>query len=51
MLDLWSLGMLGVFGVLTTLVYCAATTLSTRDSRREQCVSRLLSDQLGADRR
>lgn len=51
MLDLWSLGMLGAFGILTALVYRAAMTLSTRDSRREQCVSRLLADQLGADRR
>jgi hypothetical protein len=51
MLDIWSLGMLGGFGILTALVYRAALSMSTRDSRREQCLSRLLTDQLGTDRR
>lgn len=51
MLDLWSLGALGVFFVLTAFVYRAATAMSTRDSRREQCVSRLLSDQISVERR
>ncbi|MBR0641282.1 hypothetical protein [Plastoroseomonas hellenica] len=49
MLDFWLLGMLGAFGILIALFYRAAMALSTRDSRREHCVSRLLSDQLSLD--
>jgi hypothetical protein len=50
MLDLWSMGLFAIFGAAIAAVYAAATGFSARDSRREECVSRLLADQLGADR-
>lgn len=51
MFDLWSLGMFGAFVLIAALVYRLAVTPSARDARKEQCVSRLLSDQIGAERR
>ncbi|MBR0647542.1 hypothetical protein [Plastoroseomonas hellenica] len=51
MFDLWSLGLFGAFALIAVPVYCLAVARNARDARKEQCVSRLLSDQLGADRR
>lgn len=51
MLDLWSLGAFGAFVLIAALVYRLAVAPNARDARKEQCVSRLLSEQIGAERR
>ena len=49
MFDFWSVGMFGAFALIAALISRLAIASNRRDTRREQCVSRLLTDQLGPE--